>query len=196
MQNTLAMHLTQRMRLKSKSDLLVDTALVVVGSLFVALMAQVAIYLPFSPIPITGQTFAVLLIGMSYGSRLGSLTLLAYLLEGAAGMPFFAGGLAGPSVLVSPTGGYLLGFTAAAWLVGRIADRSRVNKPLVALIAFITGSIVIYLFGAVWLSTYVGVEQAIRVGVLPFLLGDMIKALLAGSGLPAAWALVDRFSSK
>ena len=196
MQNTLAMHLTQRMRLKSKSDLLVDTALVVVGSLFVALMAQVAIYLPFSPIPITGQTFAVLLIGMSYGSRLGSLTLLAYLLEGAAGMPFFAGGLAGPSVLVSPTGGYLLGFTAAAWLVGRIADRSRVNKPLVALIAFITGSIVIYLFGAVWLSTYVGVEQAIRVGVLPFLLGDMIKALLAGSGLPAAWALVDRLSSK
>ena len=196
MQNTLAMHLTQRMRLKSKSDLLVDTALVVVGSLFVALMAQVAIYLPFSPIPITGQTFAVLLIGMSYGSRLGSITLLAYLLEGAAGMPFFAGGLAGPSVLVSPTGGYLLGFTAAAWLVGRIADRSRVNKPLVALIAFITGSIVIYLFGAVWLSTYVGFEQAIRVGVLPFLLGDMIKALLAGSGLPAAWALVDRLSSK
>lgn len=192
MHNSLVVHFAQR--LQHKNAVLVDSALVVMGSLFVAIMAQVSVYLPFSPIPITGQTFAVLLIGMSFGSRLGVLTLLTYLLEGICGLPFFAGGLSGPLVLLSPTGGYLLGFVVAAWLVGRLAERGLVIKPVTALFAFVVGSMAIYFFGVAWLSTYLGVGQALRVGVLPFLLGDVIKALLAGLGLPSAWALVRRFS--
>jgi biotin transport system substrate-specific component len=192
MQNSLVMRIAGR--LTEKNTFLVNITLAVIGSLFVALMAQITIYLPFSPVPITGQTFAVLLIGMSYGSRLGSITILTYLLEGVSGMPFFAGGLAGPSVLVGPSGGYLLGFVVAAWVVGRFVERHTVMKPITTFFIFVVGSVVIYTFGVIWLSISLGLHKAIAVGVLPFLPGDLIKALLASLGLPSAWVLVQRFS--
>jgi biotin transport system substrate-specific component len=103
--------------------LLYDAVLVVTGSVFIALLAQVAIPLPFSPVPITGQTFAVLLVGVLLGSRRGGLGVLLYLLEGAAGLPFFAGGTAGLARLAGPTGGYLVGFVVAAIVVGLLAER-------------------------------------------------------------------------
>jgi biotin transport system substrate-specific component len=98
-----------------------DASLIVGASLLVALMAQVSVPLPFSPVPITGQTFAVLLVGAALGAKRGSASLLLYLLEGAAGLPVFAGGGAGPATFLGPTGGYLIGFVAAAWLVGALA---------------------------------------------------------------------------
>ena len=192
MENVLALRLVSPLR--TKNALLVDAALVLGGSLFVALMAQLAVYLPFSPVPVTMQTFAVLLIGMAYGPRLGALTLLVYLLEGASGLPFFAGGLSGPAVLVGPTGGYLIGFIAAAWLTGWLAERGLTRKIWTTGLVFAVGTIVIYLFGALWLSRFVEVGQAVQAGVLPFLIGDVFKAALAGAGLPAAHALVNRLN--
>ena len=192
MENVLALRLVSPIR--KKNALLVDAALVLGGSLFVAMMAQLAVYLPFSPVPVTMQTFAVLLIGMAYGSRLGALTLLVYLLEGASGLPFFAGGLGGPTVLVGPTGGYLIGFVAAARLTGWLAERGWARKVWSTGLVFAAGSFVIYLFGALWLSRFVGVGQAIQVGVLPFLIGDIFKVARAGAGLPAAHTLVNRLN--
>lgn len=191
MQNTLALRLTGRLR--ERHTFLTDSALILGGSLLVAAMAQAAVYLPFSPVPVTGQTFAVLLVGMALGSQRGALALLLYLAEGALGLPFFAGGAGGPAVLAGPTGGYLVGFVAAAWVVGLLAERGMDRHILKTLGAFLVGSLVIYLFGVLWLSNFLGLEQAVRAGLLPFLVGDLIKALLAAAGLPAAWAIVRAF---
>jgi biotin transport system substrate-specific component len=190
MYNTLAIQVKQRLRIQNQA--ITEIGLALTGSLFVAAMAQLAVYLPFSPVPITGQTFAVLLIGMVYGSRLGALTMLAYLAEGATGLPFFAGGLGGPVVLAGPTGGYLLGFVAAAWLVGLLAERGADRRPLTAMLAFIAGNLAIYAFGLCWLASMFGFNRALHIGLLPFLAGDALKALLAGIALPSAWALVRR----
>jgi len=192
MYDTLAIHITQRLRARNR--VLTEMALAFTGSLFLAAMAQLAVYLPFSPVPITGQTFAVLLIGLVYGSRLGLITLLLYLAEGASGLPFFAGGLGGPAVLAGPTGGYLLGFIVAAWLVGLLAERGLGRNPFTAMLAFLAGSLVIYAFGLCWLASMFGFSRALQVGLLPFLVGDALKVLLAGAALPSAWALVKRFS--
>lgn len=190
MYNTLVLQFTRRLR--AHQQLMTNMILALVGSLFVAAMAQLSIYLPFSPVPITGQTFAVLLIGMVYGSRLGAFTLLLYLAEGALGLPLFAGGLGGLPVLLGPTGGYLQGFVAAAWLVGSLAERGVDRKPLTTILAFTAGTLVIYLFGVSWLAGIMGLPRALQVGLLPFLVGDALKALLAGIALPCAWALVQR----
>jgi biotin transport system substrate-specific component len=190
MYNTLAIQVTQRLRIQNQA--ITEIGLALTGSLFVAAMAQLAVYLPFTPVPITGQTFAVLLIGMVYGSRLGALTMLAYLAEGATGLPFFAGGLGGPVVLAGPTGGYLLGFVAAAWLVGLLAERGADRRPLTAMLAYIAGNLAIYAFGLCWLASMFGFNRALHIGLLPFLAGDALKALLAGIALPSAWALVRR----
>ena len=167
-----------------------DTLLVVAGSLFVAGMAQVRIPLPFTPVPLTGQTFAVLLVGVVLGSRRGAASLLLYLVQGAAGLPFFAGGASGLSYLAGPTGGYLVGFVAAAYLVGLLAARGLDRHILSALLAFLVGEMVIYLFGVSWLSVYLGLQRALVAGFLPFLIGDAIKLAAAALALPAAWKLV------
>jgi biotin transport system substrate-specific component len=167
-----------------------DLLLVVTGCLFVAGMAQLRIPLPFTPVPITGQTFAVLLVGASLGSRRGAASLALYILLGSLGLPLFAGGASGLSVLLGPTGGYLVGFVVAAFLVGMMAARGLDRHVPGALLAFLAGEIVIYLFGVAWLSVYLGIWPAIVAGFLPFLVGDAIKLVAAGLALPAAWALV------
>lgn len=167
-----------------------DILLVVGGSLLVAGMAQVRIPLPFTPVPITGQTFAVLLVGAALGSRRGAASLALYLLLGLSGLPFFAGGAHGLAALAGPTGGYLVGFVAATWLVGLLAARGLDRRIPSALLAFLAGELVIYLFGVAWLSIYLGFAHAIAAGFLPFLVGDAIKLAAAALFLPAAWALV------
>ena len=167
-----------------------DLLLVISGSLFVAGMAQVRIPLPFSPVPITGQTFAVLVVGATLGSRRGAASLALYLLQGMLGLPFFAGGARGLSILLGPTGGYLVGFVIAASLVGLLATRGLDRRVPSAMLAFLTGEIVIYMFGVTWLSFYLGFQHAITAGFLPFLAVDAIKLVAAGLVLPAAWALV------
>ena len=189
METTLATTLLSRSlpRLDRRAQ---DILLVVGGSLLVAGMAQVRIPLPFTPVPITGQTFAVLLVGATLGAKRGAASLALYLLLGLAGLPFFAGGASGVTTLVGPTGGYLVGFIVAAYLVGLLAARGLDRRIPSALLAFLAGESVIYLFGVAWLSVYLGFQQALVAGLLPFLVGDAIKLAASALVLPAAWALV------
>jgi biotin transport system substrate-specific component len=174
-----------------RSALLYDAALVLGASLVIALSAQVAIQLPFSPVPITGQTMAVLLVGALLGSRRGALAVLAYIAEGLAGLPVFAGGAAGLARLFGPTGGYLVGFVAAAFLVGWLAERGWDRRFGTTLAAMTLGNLVIYGVGAVWLAVFVGgLSRAWSLGVLPFLPGDALKIVLAAVLLPGGWKLL------
>jgi biotin transport system substrate-specific component len=173
---------------------LADLSLIVLGSLFVAAFAQLSIPLPFTPVPITGQTFAVLLVGMVLGPRRGAMALLAYLAEGAAGLPVFAEMGSGVATLLGPRGGYLVGFVAAAWLVGLLAERGFDRSLIKTLAAMALGNAVIYFFGVLWLSRFVsglvGDQGALALGMYPFLIGDAIKASLAAMLLPSAWKLI------
>jgi biotin transport system substrate-specific component len=129
-----------------------DLSLVLAGSLFVALLAQVAIPLPFTPVPITGQTLGVLLVGAALGSQLGFMALLAYLLEGAMGLPVFAGGTGGLAKILGPTGGFLLAFPLAAGLVGLLVERLGLDRSFLGtLLAMLLGNALIYLLGLPWL---------------------------------------------
>ena len=157
--------------------------LALAGSLALWLSAKVQV--PFYPVPVTMQTFVVLTLGAAYGWRLGALTVLVYLLEGASGLPVFAGN---PAV----TGGFLAGFLAAAALTGWLAEKGADRNVLTMFAAMIAGSAVIYVFGAAWLSTITGLEKAIALGVAPFLLGDLVKAALAAVLFPAVWRRLQR----
>ena len=170
-----------------------DVLLILGGSLSLAALAQIEIFLPFTPVPITGQTFGVLLLGAALGSRRGAASILAYLAEGASGLPFFAGGASGARVLGGPTAGYLLGFVVAAFVVGWLAERGLERGVRTSIIPFLAGTIAIYAFGIAWLSFVLGsLSRAVALGLLPFLLGDAIKLVAASLVLPAAWKLVKR----
>ena len=166
-----------------------DAALIVGGSLLVALGAQVAIRLPFSPVPVTGQTLAVLLVGALLGSRRGALSLLVYLLEGLAGLPVFAAGAFGLAYVMGPTGGYLVGFAVAAFVVGWLAERGWDRRLIGATLAMVVGNVAIYACGLPWLSIFVG-RQSFALGLAPFVAGDILKLVLAAVLLPAGWKLV------
>jgi biotin transport system substrate-specific component len=169
-----------------------NAALVVGASLFVALMAQARIDLPFSPVPITGQTFAVLLVGAALGARRGAAAVAAYVLQGAVGLPVYAGGTAGLAILFGPTGGYLAGFVVAAWLVGWLAERGFDRRIHTALAAFLVGEAAIFACGLAVLAAFVGVERVVTLGLLPFIPGEVVKLAGAGLALPAAWQVVRR----
>ena len=160
-------------------------------SLLTALAAQVQIPLPWTPIPITGQTFAVLLTGALLGSRLGALAMMAYLIEGASGLPFFRGGNGGVHYLLfSPTAGYLLSYPAAAFVTGWLAERGWDRRFLTAAAAIGLGSIVILFSGWMWLARFMPATAAWHQGVQPFLLGDIVKITLAALALPGGWKLL------
>ena len=163
-------------------------ALVVFGSLLLAVSAQFKI--PLYPEPATGQTLVVLLIGMTYGPRLGGITIAAYLIEGALGLPVFAGGAAGAAVLMGPTAGYLFGFLLAAIAMGYLAERGMGRTVVSTIAAMVIGNCVIYLCGALWLANFIGFAQAIAAGVLPFLYGDALKLVVAAGLMPWAWRAV------
>jgi biotin transport system substrate-specific component len=166
--------------------------LVIAFSLLTALAAQVTIPLPFTPVPITGQTFAVLLTGALLGSRLGAITMLVYLLEGASGLPFFRGGNGGPAyLLLTPTAGYLLSYPVAAFVTGWLAERGWDRKFLTAAVAMALGSLVILATGWSWLAVVShNAQYAFFAGVTPFILGDVIKIALAAALLPSGWKIL------
>ncbi len=167
--------------------------LVVAAAAVTALAAQWEIHLPFTPVPITGQTFAVLLTGAALGARLGAAGQTLYVGLGAVGLPIYAGGAGGwDEARATGTSGYLIGFIAAAALVGYMAERRQDRTFATMFTAFIAGSFVIYLFGVIGLVIIfdMTVTEAIVAGVIPFVFGDIIKAAAAGLLLPATWRLV------
>ncbi|NOX36374.1 MAG: biotin transporter BioY [Calditrichaeota bacterium] len=172
-----------------------NLALVIGGSLFIALMSQLAIRLPFTPVPVTGQTFAVLLIGMLYGSRMGAATVLAYLTEGLMGLPVFANGAAGLAYALGPTGGYLIGFVPAAYIAGFLAEKGWHRRIDTTLLALVIADVFIFLFGVAYLATFSGVESAIHLGLLPFIPGNLLKIALVAFLLPTGWKILHRQKS-
>ena len=176
----------------SASAIAYDLGLVLLGSLFIAASAQVALPLPFSPVPVTGQTFAVLVVGAALGRVRGVAAVAAYLAEGASGLPVFAGGAAGPAVLLGPTGGYLLGFLPGAWLCGALAERGWDRRVGGTIAAMLLGNVAIFAFGLPWLARVVGASNALTLGFWPFLPGDVVKIGLAAAALPLAWKWAGR----
>ena len=169
-----------------------DAALIVAGCLFTALLAQVKIPLGFTPVPITGQTFAVLLVGASLGSWRGGSAMLLYLVAGSV-LPFYAGGASG-FVWSIASGGYIVGFIPAAYAVGWLAERGWDRRPKV-LLAMLAGNVILYVPGLLWLSTFAPEETrwatTMEWGLYPFIIGDAIKLVAASLLLPGAWEVVN-----
>lgn len=164
-----------------------DLLLVLGASLVTALAAQAAVHLPWTPVPLTGQTYAVLLSGAVLGWRRAFLAQALYLLEGACGLPVFAGGTAGAHWLAGPTGGYLAAFPFAAALTGLLAERRWDRGFLTMFAAMLLGSLVIFGLGLARLSLFLPGSQVLAAGLFPFLPGDLIKSALAALAFPAAW---------
>lgn len=169
------------------STLVRNIVLIAGGAAFVGLAAQVAVPLPFTPVPLTLQTFAVLLTAAALGSLRGMLAMLVYAIAGIAGVPWFAEGSSGFS---APSFGYILGFIAAALVVGRIAEGGATRTPLRTAGLMVVGNLVIYAIGVTWLKFAIDVDwaTAIALGLTPFLIGDAIKIAVAAGLLPATWA--------
>lgn len=181
--------ITERVFSRTKA---MSVVLVLAAAALTALAAQWRIDLPFTPVPITGQTFAVLLTGAALGTRLGAAGQLVYVAAGALGAPVFAGGEGGWEVFTGPTVGYLVGFVVAAALVGYMAEHRQDRTFPTMFTAFIVGSGVIYAFGVVGLMIVVEMTllEAVLAGVVPFVVGDILKAAAAGLVLPGAWRLI------
>ncbi|HEY1721816.1 MAG TPA: biotin transporter BioY [Magnetospirillaceae bacterium] len=151
-------------------------ALILAGSILLAVSAHVKV--PFWPVPMTMQTFVVLMIGATYGWRLAGTTLVAYLIEGVAGLPVFTGGV-GPLYMAGPTGGYLVGFAISAIVAGWLVERGMTRRPVGALLTFLFADALVFVLGVGYLSTLIGMDKAIAGGLLPFLAGEALKIVLA-----------------
>lgn len=177
----------------TKSGALRAAVLMVLGT--VALWLSSKIQVPLVPVPITMQTLVVLVIGVAYGWKLGGATLLLYLAEGAVGLPVFAGSWSeggGIQLLYGPTGGYLVGFVVAAAICGNLAERGWDRSLLKAGAAMVIGNLVIYALGLTWLAIQIGLSDALKYGLVPFLVGDALKIVLGACLLPATWRLIGR----
>ena len=175
----------------------VNTIALVVGfALITALAAQIRFPVPGTPVPITGQTFAVLLSGAALGARLGAGSQALYWILGAIGLPFYTEASGGWEAATGATGGYLFGFMVAAWVVGHLAERGQDRTIATAIPAFLAGSAVIYVFGVSWLYLTIDsidtMTAALAAGFTPFVIGDLAKVVLAGVLLPLAWRIADR----
>lgn len=177
-------------RLWAGSGLMRGALLAIAGSVFVALAAHITV--PMLPVPMTLQTMAVLAIGGAYGARLGAATLALYAAEGAAGLPVFAPTADGYPGITGPTGGYVIGFILAAALVGWLVETGRANSALKMAGAMLAGAAILYIPGLLWLSHFTGAAGALTFGLYPFVLGDVIKAVVAALSLPAAASLLGR----
>ena len=171
-----------------------SVALIVSGALLVALCSRIVI--PLQPVPITGQTFGVLLAGALLGSRRGMLSILTYLCLGFIGIPVFASAPIGLAGVTGPTAGYLAGFVAAAGIVGWLCECGWDRRTSTTFLAMTLGMLPIYTLGVVWLTQFVGWRSVVPAGITPFLLGDALKIVLAALVLPRAWGLVGGRNAK
>lgn len=170
-----------------------DVALVVGGSVALALSAKVAV--PFYPVPLTAQTLVVLLLGTLLGARRGAMAVLAYLIEGACGLPVFAGPLGGLAFVTATKGmtlGYLAGFVGAAWVTGRLAERGWDRRTSTTVLAMLAGEAVVFAAGVAWLGVLIGARGALWSGLVPYLPGEALKIAAATLALPAGWRLLGR----
>jgi biotin transport system substrate-specific component len=183
-------------RASAETNLALDAVLVILGSLLMGLVAQLSIKLPFTPVPVTGQTLGVLVIGGALGSVRGALSMLLYLVWGAVGLPFFAEGRSGIELLAlsSATGGYLWGFVVAGYTVGLLAERKWDRGIGSSLGAMLVGEVIIFAFGVAWLSQALdlSLQDGLEAGLYPFVVGDVIKLAIAAGVLPVAWRAVAR----
>lgn len=168
--------------------LLRQAALVLGGTFFIAMAAQVSV--PMVPVPMTLQTLAILIVGLTFGSRLGAVTLAAYLAQGAIGLPVFAGGANGVA-LMGPTAGFLFGFVGMAWLAGFAVEKGLARGVIGTAVAGIAISALLYVPGLAWLSAYTGFGTAVQVGALPFLIGDIVKAVMAALVVWGGWSALE-----
>ena len=177
-----------------RTSALTNAVAIVAGVLFLAALAQIALPVPGSPVPVTGQTLGVLLLGASYGASLGVTTFLTYMLVGLAGAPIFAGGGHGLARLTGPTGGYLVGMLLASLLIGSLAGRKWDQRIQTAIPTMILGNVVIFSFGLLWLHHYTDKSWAwtFSAGLTPFILGEILKVAIAGTSLPLVWRFIQK----
>lgn len=164
------------------------------GAIFLSMLAQIAIPVPGSPVPVTGQTFGVLLLATSYGATLALSTFSLYLLAGIAGAPVFANYGHGLDRLIGPTGGYLIGMFLASFVLGKLAGRKWDQKIFSAVITMLIGDVIIFAIGLFWLQNFTGNDWAwtFNAGLAPFVIGELLKISIAGTSMPLLWRAVQR----
>ena len=189
---------TLRLAVFPRAGLLADVLLVLLGTGLVSGAAQISISLPFTPVPITGQTFAVVLVGASLGAVRGTASLTLYVALGIVGAPVYAAGGHDWAVITGASGGYLVSYPFAAALTGWLAERRWDRRFSSAVGAMLTGNVVIYLVGLPWLAVVLntGLEKTLELGLYPFVPGDIFKLYVAAALLPAAWRVVERASGR
>jgi biotin transport system substrate-specific component len=174
-----------------KRDAFIYDAMLIIGSsIFIALSAQLAFNVPFSPVPITGQTFAVILTGALLGSRRGGLAIIAYLIEGISGLPVFAQAQFGIIHLFGPTGGYLLGFIPAAFLCGLLVETGLGKIFMSTLVIMMSGTIVIFICGLIWLKLLMGNDDVLLIGFYPYITGAVVKIILSAIVYRLIWQVL------
>jgi biotin transport system substrate-specific component len=181
-----------------RSSALTQALFVVGGVAFISALAQISIPVPGSPVPVTGQTLGVLLIGTTYGARLGLITFASYLLAAIAGAPIFAPSETLPSYglarLTSATGGYLVGMLVASFVLGLLADRKADQKFRTSYLALLTGTVIIFAFGLTWLHFSLDLtwEKTISAGLTPFIFGEALKIAITATSLPLIWKKISQ----
>ena len=185
---------TLRGALITRSTVSTQIALVVGGTAFLALMAQIAVPVPGSPVPVTGQTLGALLLGSAYGASLGFTTFATYLLVGFVGAPVFASGAHGLSRITGATGGYLVGMLLASLITGYLAGRKWDQKIFTVIPTMLIGDVVIFSAGLLWLhhSLHVSWATTLKFGFTPFILGEVIKIAIASTAMPTIWRFVPK----
>lgn len=180
-----------------RSTALSNSVLIVSGVLGLSALAQIAVPVPGSPVPVTGQTLGVLILGTTYGSTLGFTTFAIYMLAGIAGAPVFANGAHGLDRVVGATGGYLVGMLIATLILGQLSKFRLDQKFITALPSMLIGTVITFTFGLIWLKQYTGQSWSwtITAGLTPFIIGEILKIVIAGTSMPAVWRLVHRKNS-
>ena len=176
------------------SSVLREVAIIVGFACITAICAQMSFWIGL--VPITGQTFGVIIAGAVLGSRRGALSQFSYLLIGATGLPFWfaQGGPVGITRLIGPTAGYLYGFVAGAFIIGWLMENGWGRKLYKIIPAMLLGEVVLYICGLIWLAAFVPASKLLQSGLYPFIIGDLIKIALASAALPACWGIVDRLN--
>ena len=187
-QNTLISNIV---KIESKEKEILKNVLLVLGGVaFLSLMAQIMIPLPYTPVPITLGTFGVTLMALLYGRKLGTATILSYVVAGSLGAPIFAGAKAGS--LFSPTGGYILGYIIAVVILGYLADKGVTKSYVKTILSLLLSSAIILILGALVLMLFVPIKNVFMAGVLPFIPGDMLKAVAATLLFPRLWKFIKK----